>query len=169
MELPRTMECCTQVWWLQRVSTKLMLSGTNGMSGPPRPRISTATGVKFQLKRVTGMESQHMKATKCALPRKAMGARSQLIVFWKGDHHISVSRLQDCLTLWVLGFWTSLGLIIYFLFVFHPLEWDVLCLFLHCILKAYSTWDFTSSQLESHAYLIQMIFRWEFGHTLLSC
>lgn len=119
------MECCTQVWWLQRVSTKIMLSGTNGMSGPPRPRISRATGVKFQLKRVTGMESQHMKAEKCALPWKAMGARSQLIVFWKGDPHISVSRLQDCLTLWALGFWTSLGPIIYFPLRFHLLEWDV--------------------------------------------
>ena len=95
MELPRTMECCTQVWWLQRVSTRIMLSGTNGMSGPPRPRISRASGVEFQLKRVTGMESQHMRATKCALPRKAMGARSQLIVWGSPHQCVQIAGLPD--------------------------------------------------------------------------
>ena len=72
-----------------------MLSGTNGMSGPPRPRISRASGVEFQLKRVTGMESQHMRATKCALPRKAMGARSQLIVWGSPHQCVQIAGLPD--------------------------------------------------------------------------
>ena len=65
------------------------------MSGPPRPRISRATGVEFQLKRVTGMESQHMRATKCALPRKAMGARSQLIVWGSPHQCVQIAGLPD--------------------------------------------------------------------------